>query len=1065
MPKGLYEQILTDILNKKIEDLDKKYGHEKKSMDFEESSFELSLFLGKVIKKALDQITGSSTDKIRKQISISNKMIEFLSEKLEDKSFEGYKISSEADMLLSIYEKIEFQGKQNAKVPRPESPINQSSIFTGSSNIEPSLVSEWKKEIKSADRINLIVSFIKWSGVRLIIRELEEFTRGRENKLRIITTTYIGATQLKAIDKLSKLPNTEIKISYDTNRTRLHAKTYMFERDSGFGTAYIGSSNLSNVAISSGLEWNMKISEYENKEIFNKCIGTFETYWNDSEFKMYDPNQKEELKRAIQSAKISSNDFKKRIKKKLFEFDIKPYSFQKEILEELEAERIIHKRYKNLIVAATGTGKTVISAFDYKGFRKSKSKENRLLFVAHRQEILEQSIDCFKRVLKDENFGDLWVGNHRPEKGHADHLFISIQSFNSRSIHEMVEPDYFDFIIIDEFHHAAADSYQVILDYFTPKILLGLTATPERMDGKSIVDLYFDGYIAAEIRLREAINRKLLCPFQYFVVTDPIDLSNLTWSRGGYKIDDLEELYVAKKGKNRRARAILNATIDYVDNIKNVQGIGFCVSVKHAHFMADFFKNQGIPSIALDGTSPEDLRYSAKTKLNNKDINFIFVVDLYNEGIDIPDVNTVLFLRPTESLTIFLQQLGRGLRLSEGKDCLTVLDFVGQAHRNYNFSDKFRALVGKTRHSLKREIKKGFPHVPKGCFIEMEKQAQMYILENIRKAINNVTTIRSKIQKFPEITNLELTMENFLKYYGIEIWWLYKASSVKNKGWNRLCVQAGVRKEFKDKNPNERRIVKGIETLTLCNSRRFINFIIRCFDNISTIEDMDFSKEEILMLSMFHYTIWYKAPEKCGFKKYIDGLLRINENPVMKEELISVLKYQLTQIKFVDTELDLGFPCPLDLHCKYTTDQILAAMEYYNIKEKKSMREGVKYLEDRNCELLFVTLNKSEKDYSPSTMYHDYSINQKLFHWQSQSIISDHTPTGKRYVSNDDENYVPLLFVRKYKKEHGQTAPYYYLGPVKYKDHEGNKPINIIWELKHSMPPKLARESNKFTIT
>lgn len=826
--KGLYEQVLTDILNQKIEDLDKKYGYEKKSMDFEESSFELSIFLGKVIKKALEQVHGSSNDKIKKQISISNDIIEFLSEKLKDKSLEEYKISSEAEILLSIYKKIKFHGKDNAKFPRPESPINQSSIFTGSSNIEPSLVSEWKKEIISADRISLIVSFIKWSGVRLIMRDLKEFTQANENELRIITTTYIGATQLKAIDKLSELPNTKIKISYDTNRTRLHAKAYMFERDSGFGTAYIGSSNLSNVAISSGLEWNMKISEYGNKEIFDKCIGTFETYWNDSEFKLYDPNEKEHLRRAIQSARILSNDFKERERKKIFEFDIKPYTFQEEILDELEAERIIHDRYKNLIVAATGTGKTVISAFDYKRFRKKNPKKDRLLFVAHRQEILEQSIDCFRRVLKDENFGDLWVGNHRPEQGHADHLFISIQSFNSRSIDELVEPDYFDFIIIDEFHHAAADSYQIILDYFTPKILLGLTATPERMDGKSIVDLYFDGFIAAEIRLREAINRKLLCPFQYFVVTDPINLSNLTWSRGGYKIEDLEDLYVIKKGKNRRARAILNATIDYVDDIKNVQGIGFCVSVKHAHFMADFFNNQGVSSIALDGTSPEDLRYSAKSKLNNRDINFIFVVDLYNEGIDIPDVNTVLFLRPTKSLTIFLQQLGRGLRLSEGKECLTVLDFVGQAHRNYNFSDKFRVLIGKTRHSLNKEIKKGFPNVPKGCYIEMEKQAQTYILENIRKAINNVITIRSKIQKFPEITDLKLTMENFLKYYGIKIWWLYKASSVKNKGWNRLCVQAGVRKEFKEENPDERRIVKGIEKLTLCNSRRFINFIIRC---------------------------------------------------------------------------------------------------------------------------------------------------------------------------------------------------------------------------------------------
>ncbi|MGV9205793.1 MAG: DEAD/DEAH box helicase family protein, partial [Promethearchaeia archaeon] len=995
--KGIYEQILSQLLENKLSTLDEKFGHQKEEIDKEEASVEIAHYLQKVIKSALDQTPGKKEERIEQQITVCNNLIDHLADFINSESFREYKISENAQKLLAIYEKIKYQGegKERANIPRPESPLNISSIFTGS-NIEPSLVSEWKKEIKSADEINLIVSFIRWSGVRRILNDLREFTKEKNHNLRIITTTYTGATQVKAINELAKLNNTKIKISYDTNRTRLHAKVYIFKRNTGFGTAYVGSSNLSYTAISSGLEWNMKISQYENKTVFEKCVGTFESYWNDREFKEYKAEEKEVLTKAIHRAKHFGE--KKDYTKTLFKFDIKPYTFQEEILDELEAERVIHNRYKNLIVSATGTGKTVVSAFDYKRFReKHPDGRNRLLFIAHRQEILEQSIACYRGVLKNENFGDLLVGNYKPAEGYADHLFISIQSFNSKDIEKLVDPHYFDYIVIDEFHHAAADSYQVIFDNLKPKVLLGLTATPERMDGKSIIDRYFDGHIAAEIRLREAINRKLLCPFQYFGVSDSTDLSQLEWTRGGYKTKDLERIFVEEKGNLKRAETILNAVKDYVANIEDIKGLGFCVSKKHAHFMAKYFDDNGISSFALDSDSPDEERQSVKDKLRRKKIHFIFVVDLYNEGVDIPDVNTVLFLRPTESLRIFIQQLGRGLRLSEGKDCLTVLDFVGRAHKNYKFAEKFRALIGKTRHSVKEEIEKEFPNVPKGCYIELEKQAQQHILENISSAINNVRTLRRKIKNFAQYSTLDLNLKNFLDYTGIEIWWLYKASSVANKGWNRLCVQAEVRKEFKSNNPDEKEIVKGIQRLTLTNSRRFLKFIKYLFDHIDEIDTLTFTEEEKLMLSMFHYTIWYKSPKKCGFQNYREGIQQINKNSVMRNELLSVVDYNLEHINFVDKQVDLGFPCPLDLHCKYTSDQILAAMGEYSIEQKKPLRGvGVKYLEEKNCELLFITLNKSEKDYSPSTMYHDYSINEWLFHWQSQSTIADYTPTGQR---------------------------------------------------------------------
>ena len=346
-------------------------------------------------------------------------------------------------------------------------------------------------------------------------------------------------------------------------------------------------------------------------------------------------------------------------------------------------------------------------------------------------------------MLKDANFGELFVGNYRPES--IDHLFLSIQTFNSQDFTAKTAPDFYDYIIVDEFHHAAAPTYQKLLSYYQPKLLLGLTATPERVDGKSVLP-YFNNRIAAEIRLPEAIDRKLLCPFQYFGVTDTVDLNTLKWRAGGYDKGALSNLYTLSGAvANRRADLVVSSLLKYVSDIDEVKGLGFCVSIEHAEFMCRYFNNHGIPSIFLTGKSSDDERKTAKGRLVNGEIRFIFVVDIYNEGVDIPEVNTVLFLRPTESLTIFLQQLGRGLRLAEGKDCLTVLDFIGQANKRYNFEDKFAALLSNTTHSVTREIKDGFVSAPKGCYIQLEKKASKYILDNIRASYGNTAGLVSRV--------------------------------------------------------------------------------------------------------------------------------------------------------------------------------------------------------------------------------------------------------------------------------------------------------------------------------
>lgn len=593
---GLYEQIINKGLETELASTDKRST--TAPIDRAEASKILAKYIAEVVEKGLDNVADNGGD-MHAQVALANRIISTIIHETKENELGNMTVAERAEQLLSLFDKKNsiLALNEKAAIIRPETSIAQSSLFTGAIH-EPQMFTELKKEIISCNRIDMLVSFIKWSGLRLIIDELTTFTKNG-GELRIITTSYMGATDVKAIEELRKLPNTKIKVSYDTKRTRLHAKTYVFYRDTGFTTAYVGSSNLSNAAISSGLEWNVKVTKKDLPETIDKIEATFESYWNSNEFEYYNEEQKERLTRALKAEKyFDSNNAE------VYTMDIAPYSYQQEILDKLEAERKVRGYHRNLIVAATGTGKTVISALDYKRFRKQNPKKPcRLLFVAHREEILKQSMYTFRAVLKDANFGDMFVGSYKSES--IDNLFISIQTFNSQSFTEKTTSDFYDYIIVDEFHHAAAPTYQKLLSYYHPQILLGLTATPERMDGKSILP-YFNNRIAAEIRLPEAIDRKLLCPFQYFGVTDTVDLDHLKWAAGGYDKGELSRVYtLSGMTANRRADLVVSSLLKYVTDIDDVKGLGFCVTVEHAEFMSNYFNARGIPSMFLTGHSPE----------------------------------------------------------------------------------------------------------------------------------------------------------------------------------------------------------------------------------------------------------------------------------------------------------------------------------------------------------------------------------------------------------------------------------------------------------------------------
>ncbi len=1029
IPSGLYEQVISADLQKEIDALGPELQAILARMDPAESHFILSRYVGQFLNGVLREITGSN--RLEKQIAACNRFIESVAAYLDNSAVEGATVNSSGARLLQIRNPI-FTDH-----PKPETPLSVSSLLTATSG-DPSLVSQLKQEILHADQIDILVSFIKWSGLRIIKDELEEFAnRGR---VRVITTSYLGATDLKAIRYLLGLPNTEVRVSFDTKRTRLHAKAYIFHRNSGFGTAYVGSSNISNPAMTDGLEWNVKICQYETVHLWHKIKATFETYQMSKDFEKITTNDLPRLDEALRLEKGTGNDGKEN---HLVFFNITPYPYQQEILDKLIAERKLHNRNRNLVVAATGTGKTVIAAFDFKQFQRQHT-HCRMLFVVHREEILHQARAVFRNILRDQNFGELWVGTNSPD--HLEQLFISVQTFRSQKLWQRLAAEFYDYIVIDETHHVPAGSYSELTSYFTPRVLLGLTATPERTDGEDILK-YFDHHICAEIRLPDAINRKLLSPFQYFCITDSVDYSKLTWQRGRYVQKEMDNLIT---GNHFRVELIIQKTQELLLDINSTRGLCFCVNKKHAHFMADQFQQHSILAMTLTADTPDAERKSAIVKLKNREINFLCVVDLFNEGIDIPEIDTVLFLRPTESLTVFLQQLGRGLRLCEDKEHLTVLDFVGRAHQKFNFEARFRALLGRTSNRVEDEIKTAFPSLPSGCVIEMEKEAQRYILDNIRHALThaNKNQLIRRIGTFTAETGLPLTLNNFIRYHRLELDDIYKKTS-----WARLCSAAGVREDFEE--PDEKILSKGLRRLCHHNSLEQLQILKTELQKLQHGDSIPgYSHKEKAVLTMFLFTLWNNRPPETSLEK---NLVRLAANPTLVQEAAELAAFLLESIDTLVVKTDLPYFCPLSVHGCYTRDEILAALGYLTFERKVSVREGVKYLPDIKTDVFFITLNKTEKDYSPTTMYDDYALDESHFHWQSQSTTSETSPTGMRYIHHQQRGNHVLLFVREMKKKNNLACPYYFLGPANYVNHFGSKPMSIIWHLHAPMPGRLIR--------
>lgn len=1081
---GIYEQLITQLVE---QNLDRDTFHVgERSLESGEAAIWLSRFLTRIIEIAMDSVPNGDT-RIQQQISLANTIVQWLSTHIKDEALISENLlDSQGKILTALFDKANPIAADLPKYVESIMPITgltQSELFCGS-NVGTSLETEIKREILSSDKIYWLVSFIKWTGIRIFKKELESFTRsGKE--LKIITTSYMGATDAKAVEFLASLPNTQVKLSYNTNRERLHAKSYLFMRATKFHTGYIGSSNLSHSALTSGLEWNLKITSQEIPHIIEKSLSTFETYWESPDFEHFDGKapSREKLSNALQKARGTFSGNAPSVY-----FDITPHSHQQTILDKLTVERELHNRYRNLVVAATGTGKTIISAFDFARFYQA-NPEAKFLFIAHREEILKQAQGAYRGVLKNSNFGELWVGNNKPNTHH--HLFASIQSLNTQLSNAnntlALSENYFDYIVIDEVHHIAASSYRAVLKHFNPQILLGLTATPERHDGTDILS-DFCHVIAAEIRLPEAINQRHLSPFQYFAIDDNTDLTQIPWSKGRYDIAELTHLYTYN---DQRVMRILQSLNEVITDITQMRALAFCVSKEHANFMAKKFTLHNIACGVLTSDNNQE-REIQQQRLRSKQINVLFVVDIFNEGVDIPELDTLLFLRPTESLTIFLQQLGRGLRLTAGKECCTVLDFVGNSRPEYDFSSKFRALIGKTNQAIGKEIKQGFPNLPLGCRIELQEQTQNMILKNISQATLNKNKLISLINNFAHVTTLPLTLINFLHIYPhITLEDIYKVKVGKFGGWTTLVNaakangQAAERKSGieSEKEAEEnalytayyRAINNRLLNCTSLSYLRFMQTLVQadfCLDNTETIINQS-AKQKIKHSEAFsliaHYDFWDKPGKPLGFDNLKQSLLALNNASLQHElaDVLSILLERLSVSEFAMPRVNntIVDNSPLNMHVRYPKEHILVAFGDSTFTKKSSSREGVLTINKANTDLLFVTLDKCEKQFSATTMYHDYAISPTLFHWQTQNSAKPTSGRGLSYIEQKKNKKTFILFVREQAKdENGRTMGFVNFGPVDFVRYESSQPMNITWKLKHPMPAYLWHETAKLAV-
>lgn len=955
------------------------------------------------------------------------------------------------DIITKTYEQIDFNDIENFD---PKEIIEEKYLIKNKLIVNSqrgNLLNELKLSMEECRNFYFSVAFINYSGLQLL---LDCFKNAKDRGVRgkIITSTYLNFTEPKALERIKGFDNIDLKIFIADKEQGFHTKAYIFENEDNY-KIIIGSSNITQRALKSNVEWNVMIISKKETDFVNEVLEEYNSIYDETGF------VNDEF---LDKYKIFIRTLRKREKDNTADFSeyeiIKPNLMQKRAIENLDRIRKCGER-KAIVIAATGTGKTYMSAFDVLNYSPKK-----LLFLVHREDILISAQSTYKKLCRNKNIKmGFYTGNKKDDD--VNYLFATVQTME-RNI-EKFKKDEFQYIVIDEAHHSTSPTYTKILEYFNPEFLLGMTATPERCDKGNIFDAY-DNNVALEIRLHEALENELIVPFHYFGITDvkDADLNDM-------KLDDLAE--VSK-------RLMINSRVDFIIEKMNFYGydgdfqktVGFCVTKEHALYMSDEFNKRGIESIALTGDDSAHKRqeYVKRLEDDNDSLKVIFTVDIFNEGVDIPAVNQILMLRPTNSPVIFIQQLGRGLRKHSSKNFLTVLDFIGNHNKAFLISIALKGGRYYDKDSLKVSVATDFSDIPGCSNIQMDKIAQERILKQLENEnFNTLKYLKEEYNDFKALLGgkIPFHMMDYVRYDGApdplkfinysKTYLEFLDKVEKSEYIKDLLNDEEFVKIIKElcgklplKRPHEFVIIKYLlhnEQMSLDKAVCEISKYLEKADEVTI-------KHSFKNLSQAYYD---KAQLKNNIKIFNydnDNLIRtLNFIKIIKNEkynkiIEDILNYGLIRYEKNFGSINYGVPF-LKLYEQY---QMVDTALLSNYEKIHSSFRGSGLITNGNEYFLFIDLHKGE-DIKESINYKDEFINSKTFQWQTPNSTSQTSERGKNIIYNKDRNINLHLFIRKYKEIDKSVQPYIYIGKGNTINFEGEKPITVVFSLENRVPENI----------
>jgi len=928
---------------------------------------------------------------------------------------------------------------------------------------------ELTANLNNCESFDMSVAFIRYSGLQLLLDTFKNL-EDRNVPGRILTSTYLNSTEPKALDRLKRFSNIQTRVFVPSRDRGFHSKGYLFRQGETY-TSIIGSANITQAALKSNVEWNVYNQTCKRDDFSSELRSEFDAQWTDGHTAILSDEflrEYSEYLARVETKRNNPDSFKfeqaSRVLDKIYDGAvIRPNRMQTEAIVKLDRLRKQHES-RALAIAATGSGKTYMAVFDSLQFRP-----RRLLFIVHREDILRKAKESFETIIGPRPVvTGLLTGNRKDRD--ADYIFATIQTLQNH--YKDFPPETFDYIVLDEAHHASSPSYKATIDWFKPRFLLGLTATPERTDAGDIYSI-FGNNVAIEIRLRQALDWELVAPFHYFGITD---FEGLDY----HKVDIDDVSAVARLLMvGRRVDYVIEKMQFYGHDGSKRKALGFCATVEHAHFMAAKFNQRSIPSATLTGDDAVETRLATMKRLEDDSdpLEIIFTVDIFNEGIDIPSINTVLMLRPTESAIIFVQQLGRGLRKTPDKEYVTVLDFIGNHRKSFLMA---LALMGDRhfdRDDLKVAVSTDFADIPGCSHIMMDRIAKDQILAQLeQEKFFSMKYLKQEYQDFKHMLGNRIpTLMDFLKVDGAVdpikfstyagTWLEFVARMEQDEIIASLAQDKDLvnfLKFFTNIQPSKRIYDPVIAALALEKGR-----ISKLHASAELAKKMTQPRDDIIDHTFrFLSGEFLDKSEKNIYKELLfnvdNGMLTplpklqvLYSNSDHKKQILDVLNYGILRYELEFGDADWGIP-HLKLWEQYSMRDI--ALLSNSTRIHSSFR-GQGLITDEKNMYIFVDLHK-EVDIRESINYKDSFLSRYQFQWESPNTTSMDHGQGLRLVNHKSLGQVIHLFARKYKEVEGVTQPYIYFGPVLYQEHdpERNKPMRIYFALENEVPEKLYYE-------